>query len=248
MIPDLLLEQILIGEKKKEDYYKDYGKTELENALFKLRKSNEEIENKYSFEEILLKQKVKKYTKSKNFFSYKIISFAVAAVLAVCVSIPQIVRNNKVIIQEQEQTRVKGKLVKSGYLKLYKMNGTEITELKNGEQVSEGDLIQLAYVPGDNNYGFIFSVDGNGNITRHFPEHSWNAEELKKSASDVPLAFSYELDDAPDFEYFVFVTSSNEFNLQEISKFGKNNCTLKYLQKGSFLPKNCKETIFILNK
>ena len=48
MIPQLLLEEILLGEKKKEDYYEKYGKEELERALSELKKSDEDILKNYS--------------------------------------------------------------------------------------------------------------------------------------------------------------------------------------------------------
>ena len=43
MIPQLLLEEINLGEKNASDYYDKYGKEELEKALEDLRKSDEEI-------------------------------------------------------------------------------------------------------------------------------------------------------------------------------------------------------------
>ena len=43
MIPQLLLEEILCGEKNEKDFYTKYGKEELQAALAELRKSNEEI-------------------------------------------------------------------------------------------------------------------------------------------------------------------------------------------------------------
>ena len=43
MIPQLLLEEILLGEKNEQDYYEKYGKEELRSALAELRDSNEQI-------------------------------------------------------------------------------------------------------------------------------------------------------------------------------------------------------------
>ena len=47
MIPQLLLEEILLGEKDAKNYYSKYGKEELESALEGLRKSNQEILSAY---------------------------------------------------------------------------------------------------------------------------------------------------------------------------------------------------------
>ena len=50
MIPQLLLEEILNGEKNEKDFYAKYGKEELQAALAELRKSNEEILSAYPAE------------------------------------------------------------------------------------------------------------------------------------------------------------------------------------------------------
>ena len=50
MIPQLLLEEILNGEKNEKDFYAKYGKEELQAALAELKKSNEEILSAYPAE------------------------------------------------------------------------------------------------------------------------------------------------------------------------------------------------------
>jgi hypothetical protein len=120
--------------------------------------------------------------------------------------------------------------------------------LKNGDKAYENDVIQITYLSAGNEYGFIFSFDGNGNITRHFPEDSWQAQKLSTVKQEVPLDFSYKLDDAPDYECFVFVSSKEKFELNNLEDINKNKLTINYIKKGSFLPKNCEESLFILNK
>ena len=59
MIPQLLLEEILLGEKAENDYYDKYGKEELRSALADLRKSDEEILAAYpqdAMEEAIIKK------------------------------------------------------------------------------------------------------------------------------------------------------------------------------------------------
>ena len=50
MIPQLLLEEILNGEKNEKDFYTKYGKEELQAALAELKKSNKEILSAYPAE------------------------------------------------------------------------------------------------------------------------------------------------------------------------------------------------------
>ena len=91
-------------------------------------------------------------------------------------------------------------------------------------------------------------MDGNGNITRHFPDASWQAEKLQKTGEEVPLSFSYELDDAPKYECFIFVASKNPFDFSKIESVAKKDFSVDFLKKGSYLPKDCDGAIFILNK
>ena len=180
MIPQLLLEEILLGEKEESKYYDKYGKEEIQGALEALRKSNEEILDSYpadrikknlfsgvikltgeKIEESRRKRERRAFALSTNFLK---LSTAAALVLTVAGSL--FIRKmdfNSVTASE----RVKGQF-RGCQIKLYRQNGNDAVLLKDGENASENDLIQITYVPGQNKYGVIFSVDGNGNITRHF--------------------------------------------------------------------------------
>lgn len=270
MIPQLLLEEINLGEKDAKNYYKKYGKEELESALAKLRKSDQEILAAYpasrfgaianagapssaneahsaNIERIDEKSAADKrkpniyarLNKARPFF------FAAAAVLALAICAPAMLNSIKAL-GGSRSIRLKG----SGQhqIRLYKQAGADAVLLKNGEAAKESDLVQITYVPGSYNYGVIFSVDGNGNITRHFPDASWQAEKLQKTGEEVPLSFSYELDDAPKYECFIFVASKNPFDFSTIESLDKNKISVDFLKKGSYLPKDCDGAIFVLNK
>ena len=133
-------------------------------------------------------------------------------------------------------------------IRLYKKTDDGVQLLSNGDSVKKGDVIQITYAPGKNNYGVIFSVDGNGNITRHFPEKSWNSERLSHEKPEIPLNFSYELDNAPNFECFVMVSSEKEFNLNDIEKRIENSKELDYLLEMKYLPKKTDGSVFVLEK
>lgn len=251
MIPQLLLEEILLGEKKEKDYYEKYGKEELQAALAELRESNEQILAMYPADEMQDKI-IEKAFAEKNKVSQPakkapapVWKFSLAAMLALALVSPLVIRNFSGA-DESGLVRIKG----NGHhqIKLYRQSGNEAIILKNGEAASENDLIQITYTPGLYNYGLIFSVDGNGNVTRHYPENSWKAQKLEKTGEEVPLPFSYSLDNAPDYECFIFVASKNEFDLSNIEKINKDSYSVDFLKKGSYLPKGCDGSIFVLNK
>jgi len=87
-------------------------------------------------------------------------------------------------------------------------------ELPAGTLLERGDVIQLSYTAAEAKYGVIFSVDGRGTITWHLPASgsSQAAPTLERQAA-VMLPAAYELDDAPGFERFFFVTSEKPFDI-----------------------------------
>ena len=251
MIPQLLLEEISLGEKRAEDYYEKYGKERLENALAELEKSNQEILAAYPAAKFTPRDRskdniVRMGKKPKSFYAtINRIAFAAAAALALAFFAPLLASGIKGL-SSSASVRLKGNA--RHQIRLYKQNGADAVLLKNGESAKEKDLVQLAYIPGSYNYGIIFSVDGNGNIPRHFPDASWQAEKLEKTGEEVPLSFSYQLDDAPKYECFVFVASKNPFDFSSVESLDKKSLTVDFLKKGSYLPKECDGSIFVLNK
>lgn len=280
MIPQLLLEEILLGEKAENDYYDKYGKEELQSALADLRKSDEEILAAYpqdAMEEAIIKksfaEKNRKLSSGnasgtaagtaapeKKHYSIAF-RYSAAAVLLFALATPLIIRNfnaasNRPVSPAESLVEngdanspyigVKG--TSHHQIRLYKQKGGKALVMEDGDLAKENDLIQITYTPGAYNFGVIFSVDGNGNVTRHFPENSWEAAKLEKTGEEVPLSFSYALDDAPDYECFVFVASKNAFDLSKMDKISSRKFSIDFLKKGSYLPKDCDSSVFILNK
>jgi len=103
---------------------------------------------------------------------------------------------------ELEITRKKGGPV----LLVFRDGAGKADRLENGAEAAEGDLLQLKYEAGGAAHGLILSVDGRGAVTLHFPKSLGDSTALDpKGAQALPR--SYELDDAPGFERFFFVTS-----------------------------------------
>ena len=260
-IPTRILEEIKNSEVDAKNFYSVYGKENIEAAINDLKKSDEEILNTYSVQAMKAavagklaangnKQESQKGTILK-FPAYKIVSYAAAAVLLASILIPAGIKNSKISAGSAPTERVKGNAAavsKDPQIKLYRQKGLEIQALKDGDFARSGDVIQITYNAGANEYGVIFSVDGNGNITRHFPENTWNAAQLEHRADETPLDFSYELDNAPDFECFIMVTSKKQFSLEGIENQIKNKTDIDYITKLSYLPKKTEGITFTIEK
>jgi hypothetical protein len=254
-IPTRILEEIKNSELNAEDFYSIYGKENIEAALNDLKKSDEEILNTYSVEAMKasVASKLKKTTILQFPTTTRFIRYAAAAVLLAAVLIPAGLKNSKISAGNTTPTeRVKGTSTKPANpnpsINLYRQKGREVQALNNGDFARSGDVIQITYNAGEEEYGVIFSVDGNGNITRHFPENSWNAGQLIHRNDETPLDFSYELDNAPDFECFIMVTSKKQFSLDDIESKIKNKTDIDYLTELSYLPKKTEGITFTLEK
>ena len=261
-IPNRVLEEIKNSETDAKNFYPIYGKEKIEAALNDLRKSDEEILNTYSVEAMKAAVAGKLAAKSGKtkaaegtilkFPAYKIVSYAAAAVLLAALVIPVSLKNTKLSAGRVPTERVKGAAASTQsadpQLKLYRQKGREIQALNDGDFARSGDVIQITYNAGSGEYGVIFSVDGNGSITRHFPENSWEAAPLEHRNDETPLDFSYELDNAPDFECFVMVTSKKAFTLTDLENKIKNKTDIDYITKLSYLPKKTDGITFTLEK
>ena len=262
-IPTRVLEEIKNSEVDAKNFYAIYGKENIESALNELKKSDEEILNTYSVESMkaavagkLVANKLSGSGTAKGtiltFPASRFISYAAAAVLLAAIIIPAGLKSSKIGAGTTPTERVKGNApaAKSAdpQIKLYRQKGREIQALNDGDFAHSGDVIQITYNAGADEYGVIFSVDGNGNITRHFPENSWQAAHLEQSTDETPLDFSYELDNAPDFECFIMVTSKKEFSLDGIENSIKKKTDIDYLTRLSYLPKRTEGVTFTLEK
>lgn len=77
----------------------------------------------------------------------------------------------------------------------------------------------MSYVAAGRAHGVIVSIDGRGQVTLHFPADA-GAPTALESGRAVPLSHSYELDDAPLFERFMFVTAEAPDDLLAKLRFG----------------------------
>ena len=100
-------------------------------------------------------------------------------------------------------------------LLLYRKTAVGSEELEDGADLEEGDLIRVAYQSVGRPFGMILSVDGRGTVTLHLPQRGTQASRLE-SDGRVLLDFAYELDDAPRWERFYFVTGDAPFSVDTV--------------------------------
>jgi hypothetical protein len=110
-----------------------------------------------------------------------------------------------------EGTRVKGQL----RLVAFRQVGDAAERLDDDALVRAGDVIQLRYNAGGQRYGLIASLDGAGAVTLHYPaDEGAPPEATAVPSGTVALPHAYQLDDAPGFERFLFVTADAPIDVQ----------------------------------
>jgi hypothetical protein len=126
-------------------------------------------------------------------------------------------------IQGLQGSRIKGTEtidVSKPHILVHRKANDTVELLESGDKASAGDLLQIAYVSAGAPYGVIFSIDGRGVITLHYPE-SEETEPILDQNKKILLSSSYELDDAPDFERFFFITSKSKIDVKTILNSAK---------------------------
>jgi hypothetical protein len=109
-------------------------------------------------------------------------------------------------------TRPKG----SPRLLLHRKRGTKAEPLDVRRDLARaGDRIQISYRAGDAVHGVILSIDGAGQVTLHYPAQPVGSTVLKRDGA-VSLGHSYELDDAPSYERFLFLTSAQPIDVAAV--------------------------------
>ncbi len=135
-------------------------------------------------------------------------------------------------------------------LTIYRNTPEGAVALAPRDSVSVGDVLQLGYIAAGQRYGVIFSIDGRGNHTLHFPASVDESTALEQDGEQL-LDFAYELDDAPRFEHFFLVVSQSRINVTTILESVHSHLS----QYGTTVepdtlpvPEGCKVTSIVLRK
>lgn len=216
VLNELYYEQILLDELSQEKFKREDIN---QDKIRILKQSNKSILDKYppEFWANTIEDKLQKEKKNNkmNFSSARLyIPLSAAAVFLLFFTISPIFDKMESFANpnEFENIRLKGN---TPSIFIYRGNGNDAELLDNNALVKEKDLLQISYDSAGEKYGIIFSIDGRGTVTLHFPDNI-NSDTKLENGGKVSLPFSYELDNAPLFERFFFVTSNNEINAQSI--------------------------------
>lgn len=181
--------------------------------LAELRASDEEILAQYPPQETIARIQKRLRETGKGTGRRLALRFALAAVLVLVAAAGVLVL---VALPEDpgETILVKG----DPGLAIHRRTAGAPEPLEPGDRVRAGDLLQISYLPKGAAHGVILSADGRGNVNLHFPPDASLPTRLERN-DRVSLPFSYELDDAPGFERFFFITSAFAIPVDQVVRW-----------------------------
>lgn len=215
-IADWKLERFLLGELEESEMEEIRLAVEADEALRArldaLERSNREILERYPAEAIaneirgrLGRRAAAADRQRGRGFRRALVPAALVAVIALAVFVlPDLIMT--------PTERLKGP---SEQLRLHRKTAKGSEELQSGARARENDQVLLQYQTQEYGYGTILSVDGWGKITMHLPQSGDRAAELEVGRSHL-LGYAYELDAAPRWEVFYFVTSAAPFATESV--------------------------------
>ena len=145
---------------------------------------------------------------------------------------------------QDDGDRLKGSLPG---LAVYRKTATGSETLADGAIAHRGDVIRLGYRAAGKPYGVILSIDGRGGVTLHLPPNGEQAVPLENGPT-VLLDQAYELDDAPRWDRFYFVTGETSFAVQPIMDAARRAAVNPQLPPALELPRDLEQSMFQLQK
>jgi len=236
-IPDMYLEQFVLGElnAEKEAEIRELMEHngEINTRVRSISESNNQFlseKHHSSIQSDINRRVIRRLIKSekKEFQPWQFASVGMIAILALYLVTPYSYYSPQKEIESQiyetpSDIRLKG--IKPE-LHIYRKQNNFVEHIENKQLVKENDLLQIKYQGAGYQYGLIFSVDGRGETTLHFPEAKDQSNKIQPQG-DIALPFAYQLDDAPNYERFFLITSHKKFDIDEVltlsKKIQKNN-------------------------
>jgi hypothetical protein len=169
------------------------------------------------------------------------IQWAGALALLVLAALPMIMVQSP---SEPEVVRLKGKPAE---LRLFRNTPTGPARVTSGDSAIAGEIIQVEFHPGGFAYGAIYSVDGNGSVTLHWPAQP-NASTAWSTVSEYRLPEAFELDQAPGFERFHLVVSQKPIDLTTLANQVAASAKQDERWLSGQFPKPVKVITFVLKK
>jgi hypothetical protein len=217
-VPPLLVEQLVLGELP--DAVAARVRAELENEpggfqrLAAIRRSNEATRLEYPPRSIVpaieLRAGIKPKPSRTKWMMILPATLAAAAALALALH-----HQPNVMAPAESEARETILLKGTPRLVIHRKQDGSAPALNPGTLVRPHDVLQVGYLANGMRFGVIFSLDGRGGVTLHYPEAEGQAQTLNPKG-EVPLAHAYELDDAPAFERFFFVAAEAPIDIDAV--------------------------------
>lgn len=228
-VPDLLVEQLALGELPPEQARRVQQRLEDDDdpRLHELRRSDDDILEAHPPEIVARRirnrlQRVEAEPAARRpgwWFVTATLAVAATVALAWWIAKPDAlvpestgIDGEKVasLPQPPDVTRIKGEAT----VVLELQQGARATTLVPGDRVAPGDSVLVSYRADTEPHGVIVSLDGAGEVTLHFPADETQSTALNPNGTVRLHAF--ELDDAPAFERFFFVTSTDPLDVAQV--------------------------------
>ncbi len=222
-VPDILIEQLLLGELPESRARELRADPQVRARLTELQASNREILERYPPEVIAKRigwrlEKEKSSPARTAYRRWTLPRLAPAAALAVLLVAAGAVLLSVAPWREASvATRLKGA---RPHLVIYRKTAGGAEALEAGSGIRAGDVLQIGYVAAARKYGVIFSIDGRGVLTLHYPPSPDSPSQLE-AQGEAMLDYAYQLDDAPGFERFFLVTADRQPPITEVLAAGR---------------------------
>lgn len=180
-------------------------------------------------------------------FSFRAAPALLTALAAVCLGVGMWMRQapTPVAPEQDPLAGVRAKGAPLGLL-IWRLKESGPEALRDGQQAQAGDTLQLqAHVP-PGMFAAIYSVDGRGQVTQHWPYPEAKAQDTQMKQVEgalLTVARSYTLDDAPRFERFYLLVGDAPEPLEGIERWLKANA-----EPAAQAPDKLKLNIFTVRK
>jgi hypothetical protein len=215
-VPDLILEQYRLGELPRADAERVTALLSADGELRArhdaLDRSDEAIARQYPGAWLAQRIRARLPQPSARRAGWRVPLAIAATIAVVIVAAPFVTRGPAVRAPGTGDDRIKG--LAPG-LTIYRRTASGTETLADGGVARQGDLLRLGYTGAGQPFGIILSIDGRGVVTRHFPAEGDRAAALARGGVTL-LDQAYELDDAPGWERFYFVTGGTAFALAPV--------------------------------
>ena len=235
-VPDLLVEQLVLGELDEKRAAEIRAALEAEpggaERIEALRTSSARILAQHP--PALVRREVERRLgrplRRSRSTAWLIPAAALAAAAVAIVVLPS--------RQPTEDSRVKGE---TAPLRIYRQSGGALERLHAGDAAHPGDLIQVA-IAGPHAFAAVVSLDGAGGVTVHYPD---GPRALPVEAGEHPLPRAFQLDAAPRFERFVLVTSDRPFDVATVVSASR---AMPDAERPLSLPAGLQQTSLLIRK